>query len=130
MKIESIVSLFAVFFLITSLQAQTLEQSFLSPPDSAKPYTWWHWVDGNVSKEGIIDDTTTTERVLWDVRTTVADLMHENYFGYFAEKCHQNGMKLAIEPYGSGSFDATTTSLIADIPMTSSGHTTPALEWK
>ena len=33
-----------------------LEQSFKSPPDSAKPYTWWHWVNGNVSKEGITKD--------------------------------------------------------------------------
>lgn len=66
----------------------------------------------------IVGSATTTERVLWDVRTTVAELMHENYFEYFAEKCHQHGMKLAIEPYGSGSFDAPATSLIADIPMT------------
>ena len=33
-----------------------LEQGFASPPDSAKPRTWWHWVSGNVSKEGITAD--------------------------------------------------------------------------
>ena len=40
----------------TLLQAQPLEESFKSPPDSAKPYTWWHWVSSNVSKEGITKD--------------------------------------------------------------------------
>ncbi|TWU59255.1 hypothetical protein Poly51_20410 [Rubripirellula tenax] len=65
-----------------------------------------------------IDDSTTTERVLWDLRKTVAELMHENYFGYYAEKCHDHGLQLAIEPYGSGSFDATATTLLADVPMT------------
>ena len=66
----------------------------------------------------IVDNTETTERVLWDFRFTIAELMHENYFGYFAEKCHEKGLKLAIEPYGSGAFDAPTTTKIADLPMT------------
>jgi len=33
-----------------------LDQQFQSPPDSAKPRTWWHWVSGNVSSEGITAD--------------------------------------------------------------------------
>ncbi len=66
----------------------------------------------------ILDNTETTERILWDLRTTVAELMHENYFGYFADKCHEKGLKFACEPYGSGTFDAAASSLIADIPMT------------
>src|SRR3569832_2302424 len=33
--------------------APTLESQFLNPPDSAKPHTWWHWMDGNITKEGI-----------------------------------------------------------------------------
>ena len=66
----------------------------------------------------VIDNTETTERVLWDLRATAAELMQENYFGYFAEKCHNQGLKFALEPYGSGNFDASTSSMIADIPMT------------
>ncbi len=66
----------------------------------------------------VIDNVETTERVLWDVRSTVASLMHKNYFTYFAEKCHEKGLKLAIEPYGSGSFDAPAATLVADIAMT------------
>lgn len=36
--------------------ADTLAQRFANPPASAKPHTWWHWMDGNVSKEGITAD--------------------------------------------------------------------------
>src|SRR5579884_2485705 len=39
------------------VQAQTpakdLEQGFKNPPDSAKPRVWWHWMNGNITKEGI-----------------------------------------------------------------------------
>ena len=38
------------------LNAQNIEQSFKTPPSSARPYTFWMWVDGNVSKEGITKD--------------------------------------------------------------------------
>lgn len=33
-----------------------LSQSFLSPPSTAKPQVWWHWVNGNVTKPGITAD--------------------------------------------------------------------------
>lgn len=66
----------------------------------------------------IVNDTETTERVLWDLRVTVAEMMQENYFGYFKEKCHEQGLKLQLEPYGSGTFDATATALIGDTILT------------
>ena len=40
----------------TGASASSIEQSFKSPPDSARPYTWWHWVNGNISKAGITKD--------------------------------------------------------------------------
>ncbi len=33
-----------------------LEKSFLQPTNASKPLTWWHWMNGNVSKEGITMD--------------------------------------------------------------------------
>jgi hypothetical protein len=33
-----------------------LEKNFLHPPDSAKPHTWWHWMNGNITREGITAD--------------------------------------------------------------------------
>ena len=37
-------------------QRSILEVGFKSPPDSTRPYTWWHWVNGNISKDGITKD--------------------------------------------------------------------------
>ncbi|MBX7133773.1 MAG: hypothetical protein K1X67_13955 [Fimbriimonadaceae bacterium] len=33
-----------------------LKASFVNPPLSARPHTWWHWMDGNVTREGITAD--------------------------------------------------------------------------
>src|SRR5512139_179444 len=33
-----------------------LLRGFQEPPDSAKPRVWWHWMSGNVTKEGIKAD--------------------------------------------------------------------------
>jgi hypothetical protein len=33
-----------------------LAQGFADPPDSARPRVWWHWMSGNVTKEGIQAD--------------------------------------------------------------------------
>jgi alpha-L-rhamnosidase len=41
----------------------TLEQTFLNPPESAKPRAWWHWMSGNVSKPGITADLEWMHRV-------------------------------------------------------------------
>jgi hypothetical protein len=30
-----------------------LKRGFQNPPDSAKPRVWWHWMNGNITKEGI-----------------------------------------------------------------------------
>jgi len=38
------------------LQSDELEQRFLNPPTSAKPYVWWHWMGSNFSKYGITKD--------------------------------------------------------------------------
>ncbi len=44
----------------------TLEQGFRQPPDSAKPRVWWHWMNGNISKEGIKLDLEWMHRVDWE----------------------------------------------------------------
>jgi hypothetical protein len=33
-----------------------LARSFQNPPDGAKPRVWWHWMSGNITKEGIKAD--------------------------------------------------------------------------
>jgi hypothetical protein len=34
----------------------SLERGFKNPPESAKPRVWWHWMNGNITKDGIKAD--------------------------------------------------------------------------
>ena len=34
-------------------QVDSIYGQFVSPPDGAKPRVWWHWMNGNITKEGI-----------------------------------------------------------------------------
>ena len=49
-----------VFLLVLAafaLNAQNLLlQNFQTPPNAAKPRVWWHWMNGNITKEGIQKD--------------------------------------------------------------------------
>jgi hypothetical protein len=38
------------------MNADDLAGNFLAPPDSAKPWTYWMWLNGNVTKEGLTKD--------------------------------------------------------------------------
>ena len=40
-----------------------LERGFKNPPDSAKPRVWWHWMNGNITKQGIKADLEWMKRV-------------------------------------------------------------------
>jgi len=40
-----------------------LLRGFQNPPDSAKPRVWWHWMSGNITKEGIKADLEWMKRV-------------------------------------------------------------------
>ncbi len=53
----AIVSLLCLSCLCTPVRAQepqdTLFQGFQAPPAGARPRVWWHWMNGNITKEGI-----------------------------------------------------------------------------
>jgi len=34
----------------------TLYQNFVAPPRNCRPLVWWHWMDGNITKDGIRKD--------------------------------------------------------------------------
>ena len=63
-----------------------------------------------------LDSSEVTERFLWDFRRTLSDLFGENYFGYFSELCHKNGLISAIEPYG-GNFEQLQAGAQTDLVM-------------
>jgi len=65
-----------------------------------------------------VDSAKTSDAVLWDVRRFNSHLMTENYFGYFTELCHQDGLISYIEPYSfNAAFNELDAGRHADIPM-------------
>ncbi len=57
-----------------------------------------------------------SERFLWDFRRTIGDLMAENYYGHFRDKCHAHKLKFSVEPYW-GPFDNMQVGATGDIVM-------------
>jgi hypothetical protein len=65
----------------------------------------------------IVQSADVSERFLWDIRRTIADLEADNYAGHLAELAHRRGMKLSIEGYANGPFDNLLYASRADLPM-------------
>jgi hypothetical protein len=64
----------------------------------------------------VVDNSAASERFLWDLRRTIADLFAENYYGHFAELCRQHGLLNAVEPY-TGPFESLQCGAPADVVM-------------
>jgi len=75
------------------------------------PLPWLAAITGRV-----VDNPDVTERFLWDMRRTIADLFAEKYYGHFKELCNQHGLTASIEPY-TGPYEALQCGAAADIPM-------------
>lgn len=57
-------ALFACGQMLFAQQASTdLQRGFQSPPESARPRVWWHWMNGNITKEGINLDLEWMKRI-------------------------------------------------------------------
>lgn len=63
--ITFLISLNALLFTVNAQEVSntTLENGFDNPPNEAKARTWWHWINGNVSKNGITADLEAMKRV-------------------------------------------------------------------
>jgi alpha-L-rhamnosidase len=48
--------LLSVSLLSVTAYADELAEGFKSPPSSARPRVWWHWMNGNVTQDGIDKD--------------------------------------------------------------------------
>ncbi|MEI8272277.1 MAG: glycosyl hydrolase [Paludibacter sp.] len=57
---QSILTLYVVLFFFsvnfTTAQSTLNKSDFHTPSQSTKVHTWWHWMNGNISKEGITKD--------------------------------------------------------------------------
>ncbi|MFD2933169.1 glycosyl hydrolase [Spirosoma flavum] len=65
----------------------------------------------------IVGNVDTTERFLWDLRRTQADLMADNYYGRFRELCHQQGIVAYAEPYDRGPMEEMQIGARMDVNM-------------
>ena len=55
-KRHTIIIAALAFAALHAVAAPSLEEGFADPPGSAKPHTWYHMMNGNVTKEGITRD--------------------------------------------------------------------------
>src|SRR5579862_4816783 len=65
MKTYPLVLCLALCFTVSAapIPNDPLASGFQSPPPSARPQTWWHWMNGNITKEGITADLEAMQRV-------------------------------------------------------------------
>lgn len=48
---------------LLTLQGQNLRQNFITPPQEARPRVWWHWMNGNITTDGLRKDLLWMDRV-------------------------------------------------------------------
>ena len=53
----------AVSFGVAQTTSDPLKRGFENPPDGARPRVWWHWMNGNITTEGIKLDLEWMHRV-------------------------------------------------------------------
>ena len=89
-----------------------LEDQFANPPQSARPRVWWHWMNGNITKDGIAKDLAWMKRVgigglqnfdanlqtpqVVDKRLVYMDEGWKDAFKFTASEAERHGLELAI----------------------------------
>jgi hypothetical protein len=89
-----------------------LADAFRDPPNSARPRVWWHWMNGNVTKDGIAKDLAWMKRVgiggmqnfdanlqtpqIVDKRLVYMTPEWKDAFRFTAQEADRLGLELAI----------------------------------
>jgi hypothetical protein len=102
------------------VSADDLAKNFASPPASARPWVYWFWINGNISKEGITADLEAMRRVgiggvLWmevsgmvwapDGPVTPASPQWHDCMQWAVRECERLGIEFDLSVdfgYGSG----------------------------
>src|SRR5215467_9729658 len=113
---RSLVVAACVFFACVSIFGQAspdvLKDGFENPPSSARPRVWWHWMNGNITQEGVKLDLEWMHRVgiagfqnfdaalqtpqVVDKRLAYMTPEWKDAFRYAVELGDQLGMEMAI----------------------------------
>jgi hypothetical protein len=94
------------------VQADELSDGFLDPPTSARPRVWWHWMNGNISEDGIAKDLEWMQRIgigglqnfdanlqtpqIVDKRLVYMDDGWKKAFRFTAQEAEKRDLELAI----------------------------------
>ena len=86
--------------------ATPLEEGFANPPPSARPQVWWHWMNGNVSKDGITADLEAMARAgiggveIFDVASGIPEgdvpFASDKWFEMLRH-AHEEGKRLGVD---------------------------------
>ncbi len=82
---------------------------------ASRGYELLHYLPAMTGR--VIGNEELTEKFLWDMRRTQADLMANNYYGRCAELCHENGFLAYTEPYNGGPFEQLQAGSRMDVNM-------------
>jgi len=103
-----------------TMAADDLAKNFAVPPPSARPWVYWFWINGNISKEGITADLEAMKRVgiggvLWmevsgpawapDGKVTPLSPQWHEAFQWAVRECERLGIEFDVTldfGYGSG----------------------------
>jgi hypothetical protein len=93
-------------------QQADLETQFRDPPQSARPRVWWHWMNGNITKDGIAKDMAWMKSVgigglqnfdvnlqtpqIVDKRLAYMTPEWKDAFRFAAQEAERQGLELAI----------------------------------
>ena len=99
---------FLVFF-VAWARAGDMESEFLNPPDSARPWVYWMFMDGNLGREGMTADLEAMKRAgiggVIFMETNIGiprgpvDFMSAKWLGLFAHAVHEAdrlGLEFAV----------------------------------
>lgn len=56
MNAKQLAITFCLVISLSAANAATLEEAFQDPPDAARPWVYWWWLNGYVSEDGIVRD--------------------------------------------------------------------------
>ena len=65
----------------------------------------------------VVGSQALSERFLWDIRTTVSEMIRDNYVGRLREQARRHGMKLSTEAYGHLCIDNLAYAGVSDLPI-------------
>ena len=97
---------------VSAQSPASLEALFEDPPSSARPRVWWHWMNGNITQDGIAKDMAWMKRVgigglqNFDAALTTPPIVPNRLvymtaewkkaFRFAAAEAERNGLELAI----------------------------------